>query len=64
MPAKFQIDVEVPDSKFEPCNVSVQGSIEHDNWQSELLRGVVELITMIDQMYGKKFADEALKARK
>lgn len=64
MTAKFQIDIDVPESKIEPCRVSVQGDVEEDGWQNELMRGVVELIIMIDQMYGTDIVDEAMKARK
>jgi len=64
MTTKFQIDLEVPESRIEACRVSVQGDVETEGWQGELMRGVVEMIVMIDQMYGPDIADKALKARK
>jgi hypothetical protein len=62
--SSFYVQLGVPESKIEPCRVEVQGDVESENWQTDLMRGVVELISMIDQMYGKQIVDEALKERK
>jgi hypothetical protein len=63
MSSNFQINLGIPDSKVEPCRVDIQGDVDLEGWPHELMRGVVELITLIDQLYGTDIADEALKLR-
>lgn len=63
MASNFQIGLGIPDSKIEPCKVDIQGDVGVEGWPRELMRGVVDLITLIDQLYGTDIADEALKSR-
>ena len=63
MASNFQINLSIPDSKIEPCRVDIQGDVEAADWPYNLMRGVVDLITLVDQLYGTDIADEALKSR-
>jgi hypothetical protein len=59
----IHVSLGIPDSKIEPCQIDIQGDVEVEGWPENLVRGVVELIALIDQMYGSEIVDEALKSR-
>lgn len=63
MPALFTIDMKVSDNTKEPVLVSVAGDVDVDNWQERLMRGVAELVDMVENMYGKELVEKYLRRR-
>jgi hypothetical protein len=50
MPSQFTIELNVPDSRREPTLVEVTGDMNTDTWQDHLMRGVAEVVSMMEQM--------------
>jgi hypothetical protein len=63
MPSQFTIELNVPDSRREPTLVEVTGDMNTDTWQDNLMRGVAEVVSMMEQMKGGDFVAQYIGKR-
>jgi hypothetical protein len=63
MPSQFTIELNVPDSRREPTLVEVTGDMNTDTWQDHLMRGVAEVVSMMEQMKGGDFVAQYIGKR-
>lgn len=63
MASEFNIELKVPDSRHEPTLVTVTGDMNTETWQDHLMRGVAEVVSMMEQMNGSDFVAKYLGKR-
>jgi hypothetical protein len=57
--ARFQVELQVAEGKT-PL-VSILGDVEAPGWESQLMRGIDELLELIADMYGKDVVQKGLE---
>jgi len=57
--ARFEITIQTSDTN--PALVSVEGDVEAEGWERELVSGLVELLELIGGMHGKEVVENGLK---
>lgn len=59
MGKKFNLEIELT-GDLHP-KISIDGDIDHDTWQEDLVTGIIEVLSMLEQMYGLEATDPVYK---
>jgi len=60
----FTIELEIDDNVFVTPKVGIEGDLETDDFAAPLLRGVVEVLTLLRDIRGSEEVEKALSRLK